>query len=135
MKYAPEDPRFGDFINALNPINESAEQHSGFVWRLISGDSESPELKAFETQGWLVNMSVWESLEDLKAFIRTPLHFSIMKRRAEWFQPTRVSMCLWWVTEGHIPSFPEALDRLRHLEENGPSRLSFHFADSYPPPD
>ena len=133
MKYAPDDPQFAAFVNALDPVNASAEQHPGFVWRLVSDDNVEPELVELESRGWLVNMSVWERLEDLKAFIRTPLHFSIMRRRTEWFQHTEVSMCLWWVPAGHIPTFAEAMERLNLLEEQGPSERSFHFADPFPP--
>ena len=81
-------------LHAPDPVNASAEEHAGFVWRLVSGDNDPPDLVEFEARGWLVNMSVWESLENLLAFVRSPGHLSIMKRRGEGFDRTAVSMCL-----------------------------------------
>lgn len=135
MRYAHDDPAFADFVNALDPVNASADASPGFVWRLVSDESESESLAAFEADGWLVNMSVWESLDALKAFIRSPLHLSVMQRRAEWFKKVDVYLCLWWVADGHWPSFEEAMDRLEHLREHGPTPAAFSFARTFPPPD
>jgi hypothetical protein len=134
MKYAPDASEFADFVAALEPVNASADSSPGFVWRLVSEDNDSSDLAAFEAQGWLVNMSVWEKLEDLKSFIRSPAHLAVMKRRAEWFRKVEVYMCLWWVPVGHLPGFSEARSRLEHLRLNGPTVESFNFARSFPPP-
>lgn len=134
-RYGKDDSAMRDFIDALDPVNATADQGPGFVWRLVSDDDDSPELAEFEASGWLVNMSVWESLENLKQFMTTPLHLSIMRRRAEWFikqdQPT---MVLWWVEPGHRPTFAEAMDRLEHLRLHGPGQAAFDFSHPYPPP-
>lgn len=130
--YAPDDPEFADFVNALDPVNSSADASPGFAWRLVSDDADSQALEAFEAQGWLVNMSVWESLEDLKNFIRTPAHLAVMRRRAEWFQKVENYLCLWWVPQGHVPSFGEAMERLEHLRECGPTDVAFTFAKPFP---
>lgn len=130
-----DDPRMEDFVTALDPVNASADAHEGFVWRLASEPGDDPELDAFESSGWLVNLSVWRDLESLRDFVTSAGHLQIMKRRAEWFekqqQPT---MVLWWVNVGHIPPFKEAIERLRHLRQHGAGPRAFHFAKPFPSP-
>lgn len=134
MRYAPDDPAFADFVEALDPVNASADLSPGFIWRLESDASDSDSLEAFEASGWLVNMSIWETLEDLKRFIRSPRHVAVMRRRAEWFEKVEVYLCLWWVSDGHIPSFEEAMERLDHLKQRGPSPFAFNFVRTFDPP-
>lgn len=134
MRYAPADPAFADFVEALDPVNASADSSPGFIWRLVSDASESESLEAFEADGWLVNMSLWETLEHLKNFIRSPRHLAVMRRRAEWFKKVDVYVCLWWVPDGHIPSFDEAMERLENLKQRGPTPFAFNFARTFDPP-
>ncbi|MFT7562552.1 MAG: hypothetical protein ACI8ZT_000183 [Bacteroidia bacterium] len=135
MKYADKDPRMQDFIDALDPVNATADASAGFVWRIKSDVDSTPELEQFETSGWLVNMSVWESLEDLKRYVATPLHLSIMRRRAEWFENYHMpTMVLWWVGDGHRPDFVEAMNRLEHIRAKGPSEYAFGFSVPFDPP-
>lgn len=135
MKYAPDDPAFADFVNALDPVNATAEESPGFVWRMISTEANSESLQSFEASGWLVNMSVWLSLEDLKKFVSSTLHRSIMRRRVEWFDEIdEAYLCLWWVARGHRPDFNEAMERLDYLRAHGPSEKAFNFARPFDPP-
>ena len=136
MIFSPGHSGMQDFNDALDPVNASADASRGFVWRMVSDEDNSAELEAFEASGWLVNMSVWESLSDLKSYISTPLHLSIMRRRAEWFEKhDQATMVLWWVKNGHQPDFAEAMDRLEHLREHGPSAYAFGFSDNFAPKD
>lgn len=124
-----------DFVNALDPVNGMADETPGFVWRLISEDFNSSALDEFEKQGWLVNMSVWETFEDFRAFFTTGLHLSVMRRRAEWFhKPEQATSVLWWVPDGHIPTFEEAMGRLQTLRDKGPGPGAFGFSASFNPP-
>lgn len=135
MTMAYEDPRMRDFINGLDPVNQLADSSPGFVWRMVTDESTEQALFDFESQGWLVNMSVWESLDALKGFIAAPLHLSIMRRRAEWFAKLEeATMVLWWVPKGHIPSFKEAMAQLEHLRANGPGPEAFSFSQPFAPP-
>ena len=84
-------------------------------------------------------MSVWESIETLRAFaygmVGDGAHKSVMRRRAEWFKPaTEPLMVLWWVPAGHIPDLAEAEERLLTLRESGPGPEAFTFRQSFPPP-
>ncbi|MBT8061620.1 MAG: DUF3291 domain-containing protein [Xanthomonadales bacterium] len=130
-----EDPGMKDFIEALDPVNAAADRSPGFVWRLVSDHCEDPVLVEFEASGWLVNMSLWQDLESLRQFVTSPIHLSIMKRRAEWFAKwPEATMVLWWVEAGHIPAFSEALSRLEWLREHGPGARAFSFARPFEQP-
>ena len=134
MKFAPEGPEMQDFTDALDPVNATADVSHGFVWRMVSDENPGESLTEFEQSGWLVNMSVWQSLADLRTFVSSSLHLSIMRRRAEWFETMgEATMVLWWVADGHQPDFEEAMERLSHLRKHGPSSYAFSFSKPFDP--
>ena len=78
---APLDsPQLADFVAWLDPVNAVADGAPGFVWRLQTEDGNSTALRAFEGDaegsdgGILINMSVWESVEALAAFVYGDAH-------------------------------------------------------------
>jgi len=57
-------------------------------------------------------------------------------RRREWFErPSGSPFALWWVPEGHEPTVAEAVARLQHLHEHGPSAEAFTFGEAFSAPD
>lgn len=123
------DPLLADFVAAIARVNEAAKAAPGFVWRLKddSGGSSS-YVQAYDDERVLVNLTVWESVEALRAYTYAMPHVDIFRRRAEWFEPsTGPSLVLWWVDAGHIPTIEEADARLRYLAEHGPSEHAFTF--------
>ena len=135
MMFDPDGLEMEDFNDALDPVNALADSSPGFVWRLESGSTNPEADLVFEDASWIVNLSVWGSLEELTAFIRNETHLSIMRRRREWFESlAEATMVLWWVPEGHIPRVPEAQERLLALRNNGPTSYAFSFADNFPAP-
>ena len=62
----------------------------------------------------MVNMSVWESIEALRAFVYTSGHTSVMRNRKRWFEKLETYLVLWWVPAGHEPTIEEAKERLEH---------------------
>jgi hypothetical protein len=74
----------------------------------------------------VLNLSVWESYEALHMFVYRSAHGAMVKRRAEWFLPTREpSTALWWVRPGEHPSAEEALSRIAVLRRHGPTPRAF----------
>ena len=128
------------FVAALDPVNASADTAPGFVWRLQTDEGNATSVKAFEWEpqgavGVIVNMSVWESIEQLSHWVYGPLHRGVLLQRRHWFE--RVSdatTALWWVPAGHIPTTLEAESRVRHLRRHGPTRDAFSFKESFPAP-
>jgi Domain of unknown function (DUF3291) len=131
-----DDPQIRDFVAALDPVNALADGADGFVWRLQTDEGNATSIHAFEDPLMLLNMSVWESLEALRAFVyTTPEHLAIMRRRREFAETmTQAYLVLWWVPAGHIPTIDEALERLELLRERGPTPEAFTFRASFPAP-
>lgn len=141
--FAPLDsPRLADFVAALDPVNAVADAAPGFVWRLQTEDGNATALRAFEEDaegadgGILLNMSVWESVDALAAYVYGEAHLAVLRRRREWFERIRDAYtALWWVPRGHIPSIREAEERVRHLRAHGPTPHAFMLREHFPPPD
>ena len=125
-----------EFVASLDSVNSVADGTPGFVWRLQGEDGNATSVLVFEDDGLIVNMSVWESIAALRAFVySTPAHLAVMKRRREWFERMEVHMALWWVPAGHLPTVAEAEERLTLLSAIGPSPDAFTFRRHFPPPD
>jgi len=133
---APIDsPVLADFVAELDRINGIADQAPGFVWRLQAEDGNATELEHGFGAEFIVNMSVWESMEDLHNYVYKTAHAQIMSRRKEWFhRMTDAYTVLWWVREGHRPTVVEAEAKLALLQSGGPGPNAFTFKNSYPKP-
>jgi len=133
---APLDsPELADFMAALDRVNALAESSPGFVWRLKSDSGNATDIKVDDDPKFIVNMSVWDSVEALFEFVYRSAHTKVMVRRREWFEkPAEAFQALWWVPAGHQPTIEEAMARLRHLRQHGPSAYAFTFKDRYPVP-
>jgi len=77
-------------------------------------------------------ISVWTSIEAAFAFSYSGLHLEALKARHRWFEkPQWPSYALWWIDQGHIPSWSEAASKIEYLHDNGPSPLAFSFGNSF----
>jgi heme-degrading monooxygenase HmoA len=134
---APVDsPEVAEFVALLDPINALADTAPGFVWRLQTEDGNATAVRILDDDTLIVNMSVWESLDALAAFVYESHHRDVMRRRREWFNRMAESyLVLWWVEAGHIPAVAEAEERLLHLRRHGPTARAFTFKALYPAPD
>jgi hypothetical protein len=130
---APLDsPTLADFMAALDGINALAEASPGFVWRLKSDSGNATDIKVSDDPNFIVNMSVWASVEALFDFVYRSSHTNVMARRREWFEkPVEAFQVLWWVPAGHRPTVDEALARLRQLRQHGPAPDAFTFKERY----
>lgn len=130
-RFETDQPEMHGFTSRIDAINALADRSPGFVWRLIDDGPEDGALSLrMEGQGpmTLVNMSVWESVEALYAFIYQTAHAKVMKGKDDWFEPMpKTHMVLWWVEEGHIPDLDEARARLDLIREQGPTPEAFSF--------
>ena len=129
-----EDPRIEGFVNALDPVNALAEASPGFVWRLQTDEGDATALRPYPDPEVIVNLTVWESIESLKAFVYQGDHLAIFRRRREFFEvSSKAYVVLWWVDAGHIPNVEEAKERLEFLRRYGPTPWAFTFAHVEPP--
>jgi len=140
LHHSLDDERTAGFVDALDPINELAETSPGFVWRLVDDDGQSSSYVDVPGERgtdpfFLVNLSVWETPEQLRAFVYGTAHRDFLRRRAEWFESfDGVYAVCWWIPAGHEPTAAEALDRLERLERDGPSPDAFPFRPPFPAP-
>ena len=120
---APLDQRvMADFMNWLDEINALAERSPGFVWRLQGASGNNTDLKVSDDPLFIVNLSVWSSIEALYDFTYRTDHRTVFKRRHEWFERLgRPNTVLWWQLAGTLPTAEQALARLDRLATFGPT--------------
>ena len=129
-----ESETLAGFVAALEPINALADGHPGFVWRLQTDAGDATSIRPTDDDLFLINMSVWSSLEMLRAFVYTTAHVQVLRQRRAWFEQLATShLVLWWVPAGHIPSVDEALARLERLRRDGPTPAAFTFRAPFEP--
>src|SRR5438477_13052817 len=97
------------FVERLDEINALADGTPGFVWRLQTDAGNATYLRPFDDDRILVNMSVWENIDFLRAFTYSSAHAELLRQRRGWFEKFgRVFLALWWVATGQPPSVDEA---------------------------
>ena len=134
--WPPDDPRMAGFMGRLDELNKLADESPGFVWRLQTEAGNATALRPYDDERLLMNMSVWETLEDLRAYVYRSAHAPVLAQRKQWFEPmTTPFMALWWVPAGHRPSVEEAKARLAELAARGPGPGAFTFKQVFPPPE
>ena len=134
MKGRLEDPVMAGFVARLDEINALADRSPGFVWRLQTPEGNATYLRPFDDELLIINLSVWETIETLKAYVYRSPHQELLRGRDEWFERFRgVQLAMWWVPAGHRPGVDEAKKRLAHLEAHGPSQMAFTFRSIFPP--
>ena len=130
MTMPADHPDMSDFIGNLDRINAIADKSPGFIWRYTEEDYSASQ--AVFGPNMLVNMSVWESIEDLTEFTYKSPHLAIYKRRKEWFaKMDSPHMVCWYVEEGNIPSLEEARARIKHLQTHGETPHAFTFRKQF----
>jgi hypothetical protein len=127
-----DDPRLAGFVAQLDAINAVADASPGFVWRLQTESGDATALRVFDDPLIIVNMSVWESLEALHAYVYRSAHARVLRERMRWFDKlSGPYYAIWWVPEGHVPTVEEGKARLAHLEQHGPSEHAFWFGTQF----
>lgn len=131
-----DDPRIAEFVAQLDPINALAEESPGFVWRLKSESGNATDIAYNDDPFVIVNMSVWNSVEDLRNYVYRSQHTNVLKDRAKWFEKMdKPNYCLWWIPVGCVPTVAEGRSRLEHYQMYGPTPHSFWFSKLFPEPE
>lgn len=132
LRHPLDDPRTADFVEALPAVNGAGEQSPGFVWRLQSDAGDATDIRVFDDPLMIVNLTLWESLDDLKAFAFKGLHRDYFRRRAEWFVEGSTRTALWWLPAPQLPTTDDAKRRLEFIEAFGPSPYAFRMGQNHP---
>jgi len=136
------DPVMSGLASRIDEINRLAEQANGFVWRLPASEVTSQSLEPFEQDfpGFhrdrlFYNMSIWETLEDLRQYTFMSAHAELLNERHQWVDHIAgASVALWWVPAGNKPGIAESAARLRSVRLHGPTPEAFTIRKAFPPP-
>lgn len=130
------DPLLAEFVAGLDRINAIADRAPGFVWRLQTEDGNATAIRPVDDDELeAINMSVWESIEQLANYVYRSDHVTFMRRRRAWFDKYATAyQALWWIPAGTIPTVAEAQQRLASIDRHGPTPWAFGFRHPFGPP-
>jgi GNAT superfamily N-acetyltransferase len=126
-----DDPRTAEFVDALPLVNGAGEQSPGYVWRLQSDSGDATDIRVFDDPLVIVNLTVWESLDALKAFAYRGIHRDFFRRRADWFVAGASRSALWWLPSVLVPSTDDAKRRLDFIDAVGVSPYAFELGQPH----
>ncbi|MGZ4678980.1 MAG: GNAT family N-acetyltransferase [Ilumatobacteraceae bacterium] len=126
-----DDPRISDFVAALPLVNGAGEQSTGYVWRLQSDSGDATDIRVFDDPLVIVNLTVWQSLEALKAFAYRGVHREFFRRRAEWFVAGSSRTALWWLPATILPTTDDAKRRIDFIDAVGDSPYAFEMGQHH----
>lgn len=130
-----EDPVMEKFVAQLDEVNALAEGSPGFVWRLKDEGNNATSLNPYNDNRIIVNMSVWETIDDLLKFVYHGRHAEVLRNRRDWFVNFgKPFTTLWYVRAGEKPSVEDAMVRLQSLQDKGPTSFAFDFRNRFPEP-
>ena len=128
------DPVMRGFVEQLDHINAVADAAPGFVWRLQTDEGNATSIRLFADPQMIVNMSVWDSLESLHAYVYESEHLRPLKAKREWFgKMDRPPAALWWVPAGTLPTLEDLEYRLDLMRDHGPGPDAFTFVNPFDP--
>jgi len=132
LKAPTTDPLLADFVARIPGVNALGDAAPGFVWRLHDGSDEAgPD--PFGDPLLLINLSVWATIDALRAFVYAGSHAQVMRDRRRWFDSSGLApYVLWWVSAGQRPTLVDAKRRLELLRSNGPTAQAFTFTRTFP---
>lgn len=130
-----EDPSMAEFVVGLGRMNALADRSPGFVWRM-EGDNGDGTVAAPTDPLRIYTLSVWESIEHLRAYAYQSEHLDYLRRRREWFLPHghETALVLWWIPAGRTPTLRQGISRLGRLAGQGPTPDAFTFRQVFPSP-
>ncbi|TZG34596.1 DUF3291 domain-containing protein [Agrobacterium sp. B1(2019)] len=145
IQIAPyDDPRVAGFARR-EPLNFlAAERSEGFIARSgYDGEPGPPSwgvqvfprfLKEYGAASGVSSFSLWRDIESLMAYSYSGVHAEALKHGRNWNIAQRwPALVLWWVDDEHQPVWPEAIERLEHLHDHGPSARAFDFKRPFGP--
>ncbi|HEY4609801.1 MAG TPA: GNAT family N-acetyltransferase, partial [Ilumatobacteraceae bacterium] len=90
------------------------------------------DIHVFDDPLVIVNLTVWTSLDALKAFAFRGIHREFFRRRAEWFVEGSTRTALWWIAAGDLPTTGDAKRRLDFVDAFGVSPYAFQMGQVHP---
>ena len=134
MRHPFDDPRMAGMRDEIDRINRLGDRSPGFVWRFETPGGDATDVRVLDDPRVLFNLTVWETVADLRRYVYRTEHAAFFRRRREWFvPPPREPVALWWVPAGERPGVDEAMARIERLWRDGPSPEAFTLKQVYDP--
>lgn len=120
------NPEMSEFAESLSEIYLLAETHTGFIWRLPDEEVTAQLQDLNFNDRVSATISVWDSVDALKAYTFDTIHGEYMERSAEWFEKVDgPQLVIWDVETTTRASFREAFERLDMLKRDGPTSAAY----------
>jgi hypothetical protein len=131
------------FVDRISEVYAVAEGSAGFFDRSIRdvktwAHSWGPVIVPRCVPGdlpptqYAMTLSLWRDLESVAAFAYQGVHREALSRREDWVNSgSWPSYVAWWVAADHRPNWSEAVARVDHLHEHGPSAKAFTFRQAF----
>ena len=121
-----------EFEERLDPVNALAEQSPGFVWRYKEENDNATAVTIFDDDKWLINMSVWQSIDDLFNYVYKSGHLQVFRKKQQWFEHSKEkTMVMWYIEDCEYPTVEQAVERLLYLRKHGDSPYAFSFRSRF----
>jgi hypothetical protein len=138
-----DEPVMAGLVSRIDEITQLAEASKGFIWRVPNSEATPESYEVFRTDfpgfdpaRFFYNMSVWESVEDLREYTLFSAHTEMIHERRQWLDSIAgVNVALWWIPAGHRPTVAESAERLRHVREFGPTPHAFTLRKAFSRPE
>ncbi len=118
-----------EFINNRDQLNRLGEKSKGFIWHLIVDHAINHEIIQLDDDAYTpVNLSVWDTIDDLYDYVYKTTHGEMLLRKADWLaKMQQMRTAIWYVAPDHLPSIKEACERMAMLQKEGETPLAFTF--------
>jgi hypothetical protein len=118
-----DNPIMKDFVERIDEIDTLAQSWSGFV-----AQPTLPDEGQIFTGNTLVNVSIWDSVENLREFTYASKHEDALEILADWFLQSELpNYVLYWAPVGEVPTEVEIKQRFDHLHLHGATPFAFSF--------
>ena len=132
MRHPLDDPRMADMRNEIDRINALGDESPGFVWRFHTPAGDATDVRVLDDARVLFNLTIWQSLDDLRRYVYHTEHAAFLRRRRDWFlPPPKPPVAMWWVPIGTRPTVEDGMARLERLWREGPSFEAFPLSEPY----
>lgn len=132
LRAIPGDPAVAGFIDSVTRVNQIAERSPGFIWRLsddaatVAGGGDYQAVAGDPLLA--ISLSVWNSADDLNAFVHKTLHGAFLQQRASWFEPwPGPNYVIWSCDRNFRPTVAGGRLKLDHRAQAGDSDAAFGF--------
>ena len=88
-----DGPVMAGFVARLDEINALADGSPGFVWRFQTAEGNATAVRPYDDERVLFNLSVWETLDDLRQYVYRSAHSQLIVLHSAGFVALTSRIC------------------------------------------